>query len=84
MLEMKRILTLLLGGLLMSTTVNTVISCKSNIIPTDSNDDLNYQGDLKILNGITKHISDVFSQYADEKKLILIIIQFRNLKIYFQ
>ncbi|WP_338965848.1 MULTISPECIES: lipoprotein [unclassified Spiroplasma] len=68
---MKKILTLLTGLSLTTTAVNTIISCtiKSNPEQADGGG-LDYQGDLKILNTITKHIADSFQQYATEKTLI--------------
>ncbi|MBH8623465.1 MULTISPECIES: hypothetical protein [Spiroplasma] len=81
---MKKILTLLMGLSLTTTAVNTIISCtiKSNPEQADGGG-LDYQGDLKILNTITKHIADSFQQYATEKTLIDIndysIPEFENL-----
>ncbi|WP_424526448.1 hypothetical protein [Spiroplasma endosymbiont of Glossina fuscipes fuscipes] len=48
-----------------------IIGCiaKPNIMQTENND-IDYQGDLKILNEITKKVSTVFQKYAMEKTLV--------------
>ncbi len=80
---MKKLLILLMGLSLTTTAVNTVISCTTKSDPERDNGGLEYQGDLKILNAITRQITDTFQQYATEKTLIDIkdysIPEFENL-----
>ncbi|WHQ37247.1 hypothetical protein [Spiroplasma sp. SV19] len=68
---MKKILMIL--GVLNFSVVSPslIVSCVTKQSPSqDENNGIDYQGDLKILNEITKKVSTAFQKYAMEKSLV--------------